>query len=277
MLRRLVATLFAFMVLGAARLGKGEDYFAVRATAEGDTEESAVKDAYYFAFDRTLTGVAGYEPKISARFRKDFEENFEEFKHRYFTPDTATRCAREESGRHLCEVDGAVQMRVLRADAATRLRPLFAQPVVVLSAAKSADPRSQYIVNQLEGAFEKWGLQLVMEGMKGDSVEHNRVDFSLGIYEVLLTNLDDPKAYDPYSHRLSGAVTVRFKLSNPKSGKELATVPVVVTGNEAGLYPEALKEGLKDQLGKRAADEIARNVNEAIVSYQSEVRKQASK
>jgi len=173
-------------------------------------------------------------------------------------------------------------MRVLRADAATRLKPIFApggtQPVVVLSAEKSADPRSKYIVNQLEGAFEKWGLQLVMEGrVKEAAIEDHAVDFNLGIYEVSLTNLDDPKAYDPNSLRLSGALTVRFKLSNPKSGKELATVPVVVKGNEAGPYPEVLKEGLKDQLGKRAADEIARNVNEAIVSYQSEAPRQVPK
>src|SRR6516165_2849697 len=101
MFRGLVATLLAFAGLAAAGFGRAEgaeDYVAVRATAVGDTEERAVKDAYYFALDRALTGVAGYEPKMSAQFRKDFDKNFEEFRRSYFTPDTNPRCTREENG-----------------------------------------------------------------------------------------------------------------------------------------------------------------------------------
>ena len=107
------------------------------------------------------------------------------------------------------------------------------------------------------------------------AIARKSVDFALGIYEVTFTNLDDRAAYDPYNLRLTGSLTVQFKVSVLKTGEVIASSSIVKTANESGPYVETLKEKLKDTLGKMAADEIARNVNESVVSYKTEASSHA--
>lgn len=278
MSRRQIVALLAAVALTRAVPGKGQDFVAVRATAVAESEPKAVHEAYYAALERALTGVAWYQAAgdVGARFRRDFEQDFETFKSRYFTPDTDHRCALQDSGRHLCEVEGTLKFTALQADLRRLIKGLERATqqhlTFALSAAEAKDRRKQFVVDELSGAFAGWGHRILMDSAANSAIARHQVDYALGIYEVTFTNLDDPSAYDPYSLQLAGTLTVRFKLSHLKSGEVVAIVPVAVSANEPGANAEMLKPKLVASLGKRAADEIARKVNAAVVSHEIEER-----
>src|SRR4029453_18374968 len=110
-IRALRLALLAVATLGPGSPCDGQDLIPVRQTAIADTEQHAVQDAYYAAFDRALTRVAAEQAAadIGAKFRSDFDRDFDGFKSRYFTADTDHRCAQQANGRYLCEVDGALR------------------------------------------------------------------------------------------------------------------------------------------------------------------------
>jgi hypothetical protein len=263
-------------VFAVSALSHAQDYVPVHEAAVGATEQQAVREAYYAALERALLKVAGYQADgdVGARFRRDFDANFDGFASRYFTPDTDHRCSRQQSGRYLREVEGSLKSAALQMDVRRLMVAVDRRPAGQLTFALSPqakDSRKQFVIDKLSGAFSSVGHSLLVDaGPVNVALAHKQVDFALGIYEVTFSNLDDPAAYDPYELRLSGSLTVRFRLTDARTGRAVATVPVVVTGSAAGPYPPTLKDTLKQDLARRAAEEIARNVNAAVVSYQTE-------
>jgi len=272
--RTLIVALLAYASAGVA-LGQAQDFVAVHETALADTQQKAVQEAYYAALERALTGVAWYqaEGEIGARVRGEFERDFDGFRQRFFMPDTDYRCAQRDNGRYLCSVDGTLKFAALQLYIRQQIKPLENGPekhlTFAVSAAKVKDPNKKFVVDQLSGAFASFGHRILMDSAANTAIARHQVDYALGIYEVSFTDLDDPGAYDPYNLRLSGSLTVRFQLSQLKNGEMIANVPVVESGNEAGPNAALLKPKLVANLGKRAADEIARKVNAAVVSDQT--------
>jgi hypothetical protein len=275
MFRTLIVALIACVGL-AATDGNAQDFVAVHETAVADTQQKATQEAYYAALERALTGATWYqaEGNVGAQLRSEFEQDFERFRQRFFMPDTDYRCARQDSGRYICEVEGTLKFGALQVHLRRQFKDIENGPqkhlTFAVSAAQVKDPRKQFVVDQLSGAFASWGHRILMDSAANAAIARHQVDYALGIYEVTFTNLDDPGAYDPYNLRLSGSLTVRFKVSQLKNGEMIANVPVVESGNEAGPNAELLKPKLVANLSKRAADEIARKVNAAVVSDQTD-------
>src|SRR5215470_10924877 len=219
----LIAALLA--CAGAASPGNAQDFVAVHETAVADTQQKAVQEAYYAALERALTGVTWYqaEGEVGEQFRREFQQDFEGFKQRFFMPDTDYRCAHQENGRYLCEVTGTLKFGALQMHLRSQIHQVEngeqKHLTFKLSAAQVKDPRKQFVIDALSGAFASFGHRILLDNTANAALARNQVDYALGIYEVTFTNLDDPAAYDPYSLRLSGSLTVRFKLSQIKSGE----------------------------------------------------------
>jgi len=276
MASRSAALLAGLAALAAAATAAGQDYVPVRETAVAETERKAMHEAYYAALQRVLLKVVGYQAhaEVGSRFRRDFDADFDGFKARYFTADTDYRCARQQGGRYLCEVEGglmsaAVQVDVRRMIEAAEDR-VSTQLTFAMSAKDVRDTRKQFVVDALSDAFTRAGHRVLMDGAVNAALARKRVDFGLGIYEVTFSKLDGPGAYDPYDLQLRGALTVRFRLTHIQTGRVLTNTPVAVTASEAGPYPATLKQKLVQDLSRGAAAEIARNVNAAVVSFDAE-------
>jgi hypothetical protein len=267
-IRGLNAALLAVATLVPVSPCDGQDFMPVRQTAIADTEQRAMQDAYYAAFDRALTKATAEQAAkgLGAKFRGDFDRDFNGFKSRYFTADTDHRCAQQTNGRYVCEVDGALRWAALRA---ALQEILDKQLSFALAFERTADRRKNYVVDQLAGAFAGYGLRILMGSAANPPLAKGNVDFGLGVYDVTFTNLDDPAAYDPYDLRLRGTLSLRFRVTLLKTGEVLRAEPVTVSNSEAGPYPAALKDKLMANLGKQAAETIARNVNAVVASYRA--------
>jgi len=269
--RALIATLLAFTAFGPARISAAPVVLPAHAWATGPTREPTIREAYYNAFNDALTRLACREAEdlLHREFREDFARDFVTFKSRYFT-NTRDQCEPQGHRGFSCEVDGELRSDALKIEVMKRIDALFAgraRPLFALSAEKAEEPRQKYFVNQLRGAFESWGYQLLTDNAANEGIQNQSVEFGLGLAEVSFKNLDDPAAYDPYTQQLDGSLTVRFALCHLQSGRELGAVSVNVPGVERGLYAANLREQLTDHLGRGAAEQIACEVNAAVISF----------
>lgn len=260
------------VVFTANPVAGAEEFVPVRGTGVAETEAKATQEAYYGILSRALTRVAGNqaEGEIGAQFRRDFDRNFDGFRSRYFTPETDHRCVLQQNGRHLCEVSGTLKIAALQTDlrkiVKTTEATLSNKLVFILSAAEAKDERAAFVVDKLTGEFQEDGHRILTGSKANKAISSGTVDFSLGIYEVTFTEF----SYDKYDQRMSGALTVRFKLTHMKSGEGLATVPITVSTEVAGPSEAVLQPELTAALAAKASGEIARKVTENIITFQRE-------
>src|SRR5262245_35475501 len=113
--RGVILALIWSVVLGLDSPSTAEEFVPVRQAAFGETEQSAVRKAYYAAADRVLMTAAGREAAgpLGVAFRKDFERDSAGFRLTYFTSDTTDRCAPQDNG-YLCEVVGDVMFSAVQ-------------------------------------------------------------------------------------------------------------------------------------------------------------------
>jgi hypothetical protein len=248
------------------------DFIAVRGQGTGQTAEQAGREAYYGVFDRALTAVAGNQAAgpVGQQFRRAFERDFDAFRARYFSPDTMVRCMQPSPVQALCEVQGLLRRTSLEADVRTAVRnteqTLSNSLVFVLSAAESRDQRTVFVVDRLSGQFTQFGHRIVTGSAANSAIAGGRVDYSLGIYEVTFSRF----THDPFESRMSGSAIVRFRLNNPRNRTEVANLPVQVSATLSGPSADVLQHEMVSELSSRAAAEIARKVNEAVITSQQE-------
>ena len=249
-----------------------EDFVPVRGAGVAESEERAVKEAYYFVLNRALVKVAGSQAEgaVGDKFRRDFERNFDAFRKRYFSPDTDYRCVVTSSGKYSCEISGMLKVAALQTDLRKIIKKTEAtlsnKLVFVLSAAKADDDRADFLKDKLEGVFVRDGHRILSGKKAKKAIKKKKVDFSLGIYEIDFTNFE----YDEYEQRMTGAVSVRFKLVHMNTSQGLATIPVVVTSELPGSSAAVLKHELVANLSEKAAIEIGRRVTESVINFQRE-------
>jgi hypothetical protein len=248
------------------------DFIAVRNSAAASDRETAVREAHYAAFDRALTATAGNQAagSVGRNFRRVFERDFAAFRARYFTPDTDFRCMAQQEGRHLCEVQGMLRRTALEADVRTAVRnteqTLSNNVVFVLSVAENTDRRVAFLVDRLSGQFTQYGHRILTGAAANSAIGAGRVDYALGLYEVTFSS----PLYDPYESRTNGSAMIRFRLTDPRTRTEVANIPVQVSATLSGPNPDALQQELVAELARRASGEIARKVNEAVITSQQE-------
>jgi hypothetical protein len=249
-----------------------QDFVAARGTGAAATQETATKEAYYSIFDRALTGVAGNQAAetLGGQFRRDFDRDFDAFKSRYFSADTNYRCMPQPDRHYLCEVQGMLRMAAIQSDLRKVVRnteqTLSNRLVFVLSAAEAGDPRAAFVVDSLSGKFTASGHRIVTGSAANAAIGARQVDYALGIYEVRFSTFD----YDTFSQRMTGSLSVRFRLSNPKTKTQVANLPVEMTATLPGPSRSALESAMVSELSNRAAAEIGRKVNEAVIGSQVE-------
>jgi len=250
------------------------DFVAVRGQATGRTVEDATREAYYGVFDRALTTVAGNQAAgpVGQQFRRAFERDFDAFRARYFSPDTMVRCMQPSPVQALCEVQGSLRRTSLEADVRAAIRnteqTLSNSLVFVLSAAESRDQRATFVIDRLSGQFTQFGHRIVTGSAANSAIGAGRVDYSLGVYEVTFSRF----THDPFESRMSGSAIVRFRLNNPRTRTEVANLPVQVSAMLSGPSADVLQQEMVSELSTRAAAEIARRVNEAVLTSQQERR-----
>ena len=269
---RIASALLISAVLALPAAQAAGDFVAVRGAGVGETEEHAIKEAYYFILNRALVHVAGNQAEgaVGKKFRKKFDRNFDGFRKRYFSPDTDHTCALKSNGKHGCQVRGSLKLAALRTDVRKIIKStekkLSNKLVFFLAATKPDDEQEEFLIDKLEGAFSRDGHRIVMGRKARKLIKKKKVDFGLAIRAIEFTEFE----YDQYDQRMSGAVTVRFKLTDLKGGESVASVPTVVTTEIPGTSEAVLRPKLVNELSEKAAQEIARRVTESVITFQQE-------
>lgn len=242
-----------------------QDFAPAVGVASGADEAEATQDAYYQAFRGALGGVLGdaAAAETGEVFRRAMERDFEAFRNRYFSADTLVRCVPQPAGS-LCEVDGSIDLAALRVDATREISSAGGRSYTfIASAAETGDPRSSFVIDRLTGEFATYDHRILFGSSANRAIAENDANFSLAIYEADFSAFD----FDPNVRRLTGALTVRFRLNDLQSGEALSVTPVAVSDSVPGDNPSALEALLVESLSERAAAEIARVVNSEVISY----------
>ena len=255
---------------------EGEKYFErFEETGVGNTKEYAIKEAYFFAVQRKLTSLAGYQAEgdIGRWFREVHTRDFDSFKQRYFTPNTQEKsCFVKAGGKHECTIEGSLKLAALKTDlrkiVKTKERVLSDNLVFFLSskdavdaaAKQGAEGHARYFVDQLEGVFVRRGHRIVIGEKGNQAVDDEEVDYGLSVREISFIDIRKGLQYT------SGALRVAFRLTHLESSTRLANIPITQVAEVAGDI-EAI---LVAELSKQVSEKIALSVTESVISYQSE-------
>jgi hypothetical protein len=270
--RLIILSVLSLALLSTVTAHAADDFVPVRGSGVGETEELAVKGAYYFIFNKALVHVAGNEAEgaVGKKFRKGFERDFDGFRKKYFSPDTDHTCTISGSGKHTCQVRGTFKLAALNFDLRKAVksteRKLSNKLVFFLAATKPDDEQGEFLRDKLEGEFARDGHRIVAGRKARKSIKEKKVDFGLAIQKIEFT----PFEYNKYDQRMSGAVTVRFRLTDLKGGESLAVVPTAVSTEIPGTSKAVLRTEIVNVLSEMAAAEIARRVTESVLTFQHE-------
>ena len=274
------------------------DEVSFNAIGNGKSEKEAVVEAYSTGLGRILRQLAGAqaEAEIGQKFRDDMERDFNAFRRRYFTSDTAHACkALDKSNKPIaandkktpvaqysCRADGTIKMLAMKNDFQRMMksteRTLSNTLTFVVNIVETKDPSAPYVADKLTSAFIGSGFKVLTGSAANKSIDQMLmakedpradkkdlpIDFSLAINALDFT----PFNYDPSEQRLSGALTVRFKLLDMKGDTQVAAVPVNVTQSVRGPNTESVKSELRERLANAAATEVGRQTSSAVVNFQ---------
>jgi hypothetical protein len=255
---------------------EGEKYFErFEETGVGNTKEYAIKEAYFFAVQRKLTSLAGYQAEgdIGRWFRESHTRDFDSFKQRYFTPNTQEKsCFVKAGGKHECTIEGSLKLAALKTDlrkiVKTKERVLSDSLVFFLSSADAVDAaakqgtevHARYFVDQLEGVFVRRGHRIVFGEKAKQAIADGEVDYGLSVREISFIDIRKGLQYT------SGALRVAFRLTHLESSTTLANIPITQVAEVAG----DIEATLVAELSKQVSAKIALSVTESVISYQGE-------
>jgi hypothetical protein len=274
------------------------DEVAFNAVGNARSEKEAIVEAYSTGIGRILRQLAGAqaEAEIGQRFRDDMERDFNVFRRRYFSSDTAHNCrALDRSSKPIaandkktpvaqysCRADGTIKMLALKNDFQRMMksteRTLSNALTFVVSTSETNDANASYVADKLTSAFLGSGFKVLtgsaatkaidqMLAAKDDPRTDKRdlpIDFSLAVSGLEFTRF----SYDQSEQRLSGALTVRFKLLDMKGDTQVAAVPVNISQSVRGPNSEALRSELRERLSNAASIEVGRQTSAAVVNFQ---------
>jgi hypothetical protein len=242
----------------------------IRKTAFGPTEEAASTAAYFAALNDAMVQLAGdqADAELGEHFRRELARDPTAFRERYFTADTTHRCAKQ-GGDYLCEVQGSLKYAAMRREVrriTRRTESVISQELVFVLVSQARGTDAEYLLDDLRGAIEASGHQVLVDEESNRALEQGRVDFALAIVSLDLKR--DP--YDTYGQSQSGTLVLQFKVNDLRRKMGVGTFPVT---REATVFaPSASASGtkLRAQLSKLAAAEINAKVNNAIRQVQLE-------
>jgi hypothetical protein len=269
--RTVMAAVLASMCGATAMPCFAQDTVSFRATAVGPSERQAVMNAYFEGLRNQLSTLAGAQAQtgMGTALREEMARDFEAFRHKFFTADTDYRCS--PSGSHIiCEVEGGILAGALSSEMRSSIRTteqtLSNSLVFTVAAASSRDVGAPLVVDKLSGAFAASGHKLLSGSAINQAIEQHQVDYSLAIQEVAF----GPPVYIIGERRSEGNLTVRFSIIDVRRKLQVAVVPVVVTASLSSPSVDSVVAELRGALADKAAMEISRQTNNAIVATQEE-------
>ena len=243
----------------------------------GNTEEHAVKEAYFFALEQQITGLVGTQAAgdVGHWFRVRLKQDFDQFRSRYFTPDTTSSCARDASSKHVCSVTGRLKLAAIQNDIreltkkserklTKKLVFFFSSSNAVAAVAEKGtkwQKHAEYLVEKLEGAFIERGHRLITGQAGRQAIADGGVDFGLAVKAI---EFHDIKVGNQYT---SGALRINFRLTHIASSRPLASTPIT----EVHEVPGTIEVVLMEALSNRISEKIAVGVTESVLNFQDEL------
>jgi len=243
----------------------------------GNTKERAVKEAYFFALEQQITGLVGTQAAgdVGHWFRVRLKQDFDQFRSRYFTPDTTSSCARDASSKHVCSVTGRLKLAAIQNDIreltkkserklTKKLVFFFSSSNAVAAVAEKGtkwQKHAEYLVEKLEGAFIERGHRLITGQAGRQAIADGGVDFGLAVKAI---EFHDIKVGSQYT---SGALRVNFRLTHIASSRPLASTPIT----EVHEVPGTIEVVLMEALSNRISEKIALGVTESVLNFQDEL------
>jgi hypothetical protein len=260
------------------------DDVAFNANGFGKSEKDAAVDAYYAGLKIMLRQLAGMqaEGSIGQKFRDDLDRDFNTFKRRYFSADTAHVCRPQDRDNkpipatdkktpvagYACRADGAVNMLALKQDFEKEMksieRKLSNALTFIVGAAEAKDPAAPFVVDTLSNSFTSAGFKVISASAQDGKLMQGDIDFSLAINAVEFAEF----SYSPNEQLLTGALTVRFKLIDLKNSIEASVKPVAVKQSIRGANSDPVRVELRKMLANAAAVQIGRDAAATVVKLQ---------
>jgi hypothetical protein len=245
---------------------------AIKGVGIGKTQDQAERAAYEFVLLQALERLAGMQARreLGRRYRARLDRNFEELKRTYFSPDTDSECITQNNGKTRCQVRGLLILTALQSDIRKHTksteRRISNRLVFYLAAPAGLTKSGQFVLDKFEGAVVRDGHRILYGRKARRLIKKRQVDFGLAIEELSFT----PPQYDRYDQRLTGTLTIRFKLNDLKNDQRLAANPVTVVTEISGPNGPALKAELNAYLAQDAARQLASGVFESVINHQEE-------
>ncbi len=241
----------------------------VKGLATAEKKQTAIYQAYYTILERQLAVLVGdqaYGP-AGDRMSREFERDFDNLRTRFFTPDTTHDCIQEDDGLHTCAVEGnmkpGVMRRFVRRFVADTEQTEANQAVFVFSSASLDSAIKREVADHLQQAFVSANHRLLSGGAADRALANDKVDFSLGLYEV---DFPTPE-FDRYGRVSRGSLRVRFQMRHMKSGRMLAVSPVEIDTQVWATSAQQGESKLRQELLRKVSARVAKSVSQSAIDF----------
>ncbi|XXK23252.1 hypothetical protein ACMAY5_05750 [Arenicellales bacterium nBUS_48] len=170
----------------------------------GRTKETATRKAYEFAVEEKVANRVGEQSAgdIGEWFATE-ARNFDQFKSRYFTPDTTESCNKQSNGQFSCAVRGRLKVLAISADLreftkkSARKVPgglgFFFSKATALDAVERDQPEyksaADALVSKLAGSFSKTGQKVYIGNTANQAITDGKIDFGLSLLAITYENI----------------------------------------------------------------------------------------
>jgi hypothetical protein len=170
----------------------------------GRTKETATRKAYEFAVEEKVANRVGEQSAgdIGEWFATE-ARNFDQFKSRYFTPDTTESCNKQSNGQFSCAVRGRLKVLAISADLreftkkSARKVPgglgFFFSKATALNAVERDQPQyrsaADALVSKLAGSFSKTGQKVYIGNTANQAITDGKIDFGLSLLAITYENI----------------------------------------------------------------------------------------
>ena len=170
----------------------------------GRTKETATRKAYEFAVEEKVANRVGEQSAgdIGEWFATE-ARNFDQFKSRYFTPDTTESCTKQSNGQFSCAVSGRLKVLAISVDLreftkkSARKVPgglgFFFSKATALDAVERDQPEyrsaADALVSKLAGSFSKMGQKVYIGNTANQAITDGKIDFGLSLLAITYENI----------------------------------------------------------------------------------------
>jgi hypothetical protein len=267
---RIIAIIFLSSFVFLTTIPAVANDIAIEGTAESKYKKEAVELAYFEAFREVLKAMFADQAsdEIGSRFKDKMQQDFDEFKSRYFSSDSTSRCIKSND-RFRCTAYVSVKGGAVRVDFKNIMAEMIGGTVdtqafiLVASESVSSNSNARYISKKLQGAFSKFGHEFFSEGAEIEKLTEGKIDHSLVLENVIFSTYKFSRSRG----KMSSTVRVEFSVQDLKRKALLKRGDFTQTVSVYGGDDDGTQMLLVDKMGKTAANRLAKIVNQAVVDH----------